>query len=192
ITPGAGAFDFARIVSLAAGEVDGEESLFALGERIRGGERSVGRWDGAGWEPVGPALGAGARDLEIFPIDGVSRVVVGGQGRVGSSFRPELHYWDGAEWRLRPGLGGDGISVLKTIETPQGLRLAAGGQITSAAGGPAGGIALYDGEQWERLAEGVGAHVTAITTVGGRIFAAGDLGVPGERYLLAAWEQGAW
>jgi hypothetical protein len=195
------------------------DALFAGGSfaTIGGtpGTTLLGRWDGAEWSAVGsPGLSTGSTNgfvtsLEVFDVFGEERLVVGGffASAGGLSDTQSLAAWNGEFWvNMGTGLvNPDAVWALTTGDIGDGQRLFAGGSFSSIGGGPAGGIAQWDGENWAPVGDGLPLTGTVTPNVFGAVvfddgsgpalYAGGRFdeidGVAGTT-LLGRFRDGAW
>src|SRR5262249_44797718 len=140
-----------------------------------GGSHAVfARWDGASWEtlPTPPcAAGCENSSIDCFAVyDG--SLVAGGE------FSPPVARWDGAGWQPM----GTSLSGGVTALTMSNGRLTAGGTFSIAGTNGLGGLAAWNGSDWEGLGEGVsvqGVHCLAVQRgdlfVGGSFIWAGSV-----------------
>ena len=152
------------------------EALFAGGAfgSIGGaaGTTLIGRWDGSEWSAVGsPGLSTGSTNgfltsMAIFDVFGTERLVAGGffASAGGISDTQSIATWDGTVWsNMGSGLTApDAVWAMATGDVGDGERLFVGGSFESIGGGPAGGIAQWDGENW--AAVGSGDPLTGLVT----------------------------
>lgn len=119
--------------------------------------RSVARWNGESWGPVGAPgqFGSGAA-TGIGTFDG--DLIVG--MATGNAHR--LRRFDGANWSSIPGdLATPAIS--KPLHFVQlGGDLVVAGDITSAGGVPMRGVARWDGQEWRSMGDGLDPQFTDI------------------------------
>ena len=140
---------------------------------------SVARWNGQGWAPVGPGLGAApslVRDLIVF------------QNELYAGTRDGVHLWTGSNWSF---LGGYGETrALAVHDDGAGERLHAGGE----------GIARWNGTFWEPLNWGGSIDIGVVRALGShddgagpRLFAGGRLRPdPLDFQNVTAWDGGTW
>jgi len=142
------------------------------GDLVAGGEflfsgstplSRIARWDGAAWQPIGPGLDGPVRTLIELP-DG--DLIAAGDFVNNGDFTQQLNLiarWDGTAWQpLGAGLSGDpGASVRALLLLPNG-DLVVGGDFLYAGGGPARGIARWDGTAWHAIDGGVDGTVLAL------------------------------
>jgi len=200
----------AGILGVLAFEVfdDGRgEALYAGGSfRFAGGvaARSIARWDGSAWSPVGAGLEGTVNALEVFD-DGSGPALFAGGLFATSPSGPfvALAKWDGVAWSLVPGAS-DGsfgsITSLAVFDGGGGPALHACGSFTSL-GGVAGtrGIARWNGSTWSSVGGGTTSGSTQVLHVhdqgsGSSLYLGGSsVSVPGvsSRPLLR-WSGSAW
>ena len=182
-------------------------ALYAGGSfRFAGGvaARSIARWDGTAWSPVGAGLEGTVAALEVFD-DGSGPALFAGGLFATSPDGPfvALAKWDGSAWSLVPGAS-DGsfgsISSLAVFDGGSGAALHACGSFASL-GGIAGtrGIARWDGSTWSSVGGGTATGSPQVLHVhddgsGPSLYLGGTaVGVPGvaARPLLR-WSGSAW
>ncbi len=137
------------VYALAVGP---NSTLYAGGMySVYGGEvRSVMRWDGKAWIPLGSGIDGSVAALAVGP-DG-SIYAGGGFTTAGGVSASCVARWDGATWHAL-GSGMDGrVSAL--VVGPDGS-IYAGGGFTTAGGVPANRIARWDGATWRALGSGI-------------------------------------
>lgn len=90
------------------------------------------------------------------------------------------------------GTGVNGTTVRAVVEYSGYLIV--GGDFTTAGGGPAAGIAVWDGSNWGSLGSGVNGTVTSLVVFGNDLYAAGTFttagGSPANR--IARWNGTSW
>ncbi|HIP72300.1 MAG TPA: hypothetical protein EYH05_13000, partial [Anaerolineae bacterium] len=139
-----------------------------------GGDGGAARFDGAAWQPFGPAEGLTAAS--------VNRLFTGADGQIWTAYdRPAqgVSYFQGGAWQpyACPPAG-------PPSDRARGAVLADDGRIWFATGA---GIAVTDGQSWEILNEGLpSANIQTIARgPDGRIWAGSDAG-------LSVWENERW
>lgn len=110
------------------------------------GLKSIARWDGQSWFPVGAGLGSGVRSLCVHDDgSGPGLYAAGAFKEAGGAICNRIAKWDGLNWsNLGEGLGiyenqgfGEGAEVLLSYDDGSGLGaalIAAGGFSSSPAG----------------------------------------------------------
>jgi hypothetical protein len=166
------------------------------GELVMGSSANgVWRWQGNGWQAIGPPAAAGIVALGSSPTGDL--IVLGQRNQAGSSL-PLLERWDGVSWTAIPltisGPPGSGWLLFAMALLPNG-DLVIGGSFQTVNGVAADNIARWDGSQWHALGSGTDGAVTALTVrqsgalvVGGGFLLAGGQPRPG----IAEWQNGSW
>ncbi len=125
-----------------------------------GTTRSVGRWDGGAWQPVGLGVGTSENsvvralavyDGQLYAAGGITILPQGTLTPIGR--------WTGATWQsVASGL----VTTINALAVHEG-RLIAGGGFALIDGVAAANLAQYDGQAWSPLAgNGVGGIVNAV------------------------------
>jgi len=147
----------------------------------------VYRLAGGAWQPVGEPHGLeGISDLAL---DGAGRLWVVGTGATGylarldgDAFTVVEDGFDGVVSRIAFGPGGD----------PERPELVVGGSFTHIGSGEFNRVALWDGDGWSALGEGVSSSVMALELGARAIYVAtSEEGTP-DRRILAAWDGREW
>jgi len=153
--------------------LDSKGNLFVGGEFTQAGNLMVNRiaeWNGSNWEAVGDGPGF---SLNSLAIDSQDHLYAGGYFYIPGS-NPSQYYgikmWDGSQWQVFGGIF-DG-SVYSLAFDSQG-QLIVGGYFNTAGGVTAHGIARWNGQTWEALADGNFSPVWSIITQGKTIYAGG-------------------
>lgn len=155
-----------------------------------------------------PSITGEVSALEVFPVNGVPRLVIGGGFQdLGPESADLLAYWDGNRWRALgtfPTLpAGASITDLEVGDLGQGLRLWI--SLTRGTGtGPLPLLFEFDGSQFSPLGPVAGSapvffvpgvNSLELATVAGtkRLFAGGGFDLPGGSVAgIAGWDGSAW
>ncbi|HRT43238.1 MAG TPA: hypothetical protein P5223_14385, partial [Phycisphaerae bacterium] len=117
----------------------------------------IARWNGATWSAMGSGMPASVNTLAVWGAD----LVAG--GRSGGFPQPFILRWDGAAWApIGAGLSGFN-GYVKSVVDYNGL-LIAGGKFDRSGTTTLNGIAAWDGQAWQSIAEPWA--VSAVTTLG--------------------------
>ncbi len=206
---GVGADEFERITEIAIYDDGAGPALYAMGnftEADGASARSLARWDGQSWEPVGDGFVTftgyyGA--MTAFDDGSGPALYIGGDfDTTGSGLVVNnIMRWDGAT--LSPvGSGANNwIDALAVFDDGSGPALYAAGGFSTAGGVPCESIARWNGQQWSPVGAGMpasGDRVNALAVfddgagpalyAGGRFTTAGAASVSN----LARWDGGAW
>ncbi len=179
----------------------------------------IARWSGESWSSLGFGLNGPVRAMAVFDDDGNGpdppALCVGGSfTHAGSVAVNRIARWNGAAWSpLGAGLAGSsGIAEVHAItrydaDGPGGAppKLCAAGRFSTAGGGAATNIALWDGAAWTPLGAGIGSSSYAVLSLAtfdedgdgpmsAALFAGGDFysagGTPAHN--LARWNGATW
>jgi hypothetical protein len=185
--------------------IDGAD-LYVGGEfDYAGGADSpvLAHWDGANWSPM-------AADIERFGKGEVHALALapGGGLYVGGEFTTidalliyNIALHDGAGWHaLGHGLTqfdtGDTPGKIYAMDTDAAGRVYVGGSLKTAGGKPVNNVALWDGQSWQPLGEGVDGDVRALVAVGDDVYVAGTFTKAGNvaANRVARWNRvsGQW
>ncbi len=202
------------VYSLTAFEHGGVTELVAGGAFKGAGTTAaygVARFDGAQWRPLGSGLGAypsvpDVRALVRIDDGRGERLYVGGRIHSAGGIQTGLLARFGAAgWEAMPSklegsssfLATESVQTLAVLETAAGPALHAGGTFVTAGGQPAGGVARWDGQQWQTFGPGLG-DVRALALFdagqGPELHAAGNFGQVGDVLVrsIARWDGFAW
>lgn len=155
-----------------------------------------------------PSISGEVAALEVFPVNGVPRLVIGGGFQdLGPESADLLAYWDGNRWRAlgtSPALpAGASITDLEVGDLGQGLRLWISLRRDNGSA-PLPLLFEFDGSQFLPLGPVAGStpgflvpgiHSLELATVAGtkRLFAGGAFDLPGSSVLgLGGWDGSAW
>jgi heavy metal-binding protein len=200
--------------SLAGGETSGLDgtarALAANGNDVYlggdftqvGGVRAsrVAKWDGHRWSALGGGVNGTVWAIAVSGRD----VYVGGEfTEAGGKSAPGIARWDGRQWSAL----GQGISGCRDVFTAptvyalavRGAQVYAGGRFVKAGGAAANGIALWDGQTWAALGEGVRTGIydgviRALALRGDDLYAGGQFATAGDAvvYNIARWNGRRW
>ncbi len=170
-----------------------EGSLYAcLDSAVTGGFRSVVRWTGAEWEPIGTIPDVTALHVyrgqlyavgnATWVLSGGAWAVVGGLSVGGTSpltYRDRLvvaplALWDESSWSF-PGGGAGAVGDVRALVSWNGNLIAGGPNLTGIGGVVARGVASWDGSAWMPMGRGLGG-LQSLTTAGGDLYATSFLG----------------
>ena len=122
--------------------------------------RNIARWDGSGWEPLGPGVTSMVQSLGVFDIDGSGplhpRLFAGGQFDFAGGLKADgLGMWDGDQWSGVPGWSHGPVQTMAVFDDDgPGLNkpaLFVGGLFNNTPAGLGNQIAKWDGQQWFTL-----------------------------------------
>lgn len=185
--------------------IDGA-NVYAGGEFDYAGGSDIpvlAHWNGAEWTAM-------ADDIERFGKGEVNALALTGDGGiyVGGAFTTidsllinNIALHDGAGWHaLGQGLTqsdtGDTPGKIYAMETDAAGRVYVGGNFKTAGGKPVNNIALWDGQAWHPLGEGVDGDVRALVAVGDDVYVAGTFTKAGNMAAnrVARWNRntGQW
>ncbi len=164
--------------------------------------RRIARWDGSAWHALGTGLDGLALAMITWDSDGDSeapgRLVVGGNfARAGGIDAQALAQWDGTNWRDLGNFETATVRALATFDAdgpgPDAARLVAGGMFTRLGGVAARNVAVWDGEKWSPLGDGLAheIHALAVYDADGEGPLPAALIAGGER-TLSRWDGAAW
>jgi hypothetical protein len=164
-------------------------SLHAAGRLwAPGGDEAVMRWNGASWEPVGPAMDHDTTCLTVYN----NELIAGGlfAGFSDDTWAPHLARWNGTTWQPVSG----GVSGYPFALGEFNNELIAGGELTHAADVEVMNVARWNGARWRPLTGGLGGSVRAFHEHNGTLIAGGLLTTAGgqEAGLLAGWNGQEW
>lgn len=191
---------FLQTPNVRALAFDSEGNLYVSGIFFNAGEVSatnVARWDGDAWH----ALGAGTNQSTLaIAVDSNDDVYFGGRfTQAGGEPASGIARWDGEAWHPL----GSGLTL--PFLTGAAFALAidgedvvyVGGAITGAGGNPVFNVAMWNGEDWSSVGQGLeGGTVLALRydETQGLVYAGGRFTASGEQALdrVAAWDGMAW
>lgn len=131
--------------------------------------RSVARWDGATWSPLGSGMDSGLPRVLALAVMPNGDLVAGGIfATAGGVPAIRVARWDGASWSaLGGGVGSTPVFysppivyVSALLPLPNG-DLLVGGAFSVAGGLPASGCARWDGSNWSAVSNGGGGFVAS-------------------------------
>ena len=154
---------------------------------------NIASWDGANWS----ALGYGV-DYTVFALEATANEVYVGGSFTNAYNAPfsgptvnRIAKWSsGAGWQaLGAGIGGT-VNVIKQ----SGGLVYVGGSFTTAGGGTANRIAVWDGANWSTLGTGLGGTVNAILVDGSDVYVGGSFTTAGGNTAraIAKWDGSVW
>jgi hypothetical protein len=173
------------------------------------GADNVARWDGSNWWNLGGStskgMGVGLDFVQcLFILTNSGSVPAGLYAggpfpTAGSTNANCVAYFDGTNWNaLGAGISGSFFSSTRVSAlTTDGTYLYAGGNFTNAgAYTGVGGIAAWDGNNWNPLYYGLDGNVNALTVDGyGYVWVGGaftNINYVGSSKGLAQWNSGSW
>jgi hypothetical protein len=142
-------------------------ALFATGRFLRAGGRAANRivrWDGADFQVPGNGLNGDGAALAVFDDGAGPALYAGGSfWRAGVIEAANVAKWDGRRWSPLAGPGGQGVGggrdepvlAVHAHDDGRGPALYVAGELTSAGGELARGVARWDGARWEALGSGL-------------------------------------
>ena len=154
---------------------------------------NIAFWDGANWSALGYGVDYNVTALETT----ADEVYVGGSftnaynAPFSGPIVNRIAQWSsGAGWQaLGAGVGGT-VNVIKQ----SGGLVYVGGSFTTAGGGTANRIAVWDGANWSTLGNGLGGTVNAILVDGSDVYVGGSFTTAGGNTAraIAKWNGGTW
>ncbi len=175
--------------------------------------KSVARWDGSAWQPMGSGLAVGTSFADIPSVLALetynNELYAGGDFlQSGSTSTPLIARWDGSTWQSvgggLKGSGGFAFTQVNDLIVYQNKLIAAGDFTTAggAGGVPASRIAAWDGAGWSALGAGIGGgyngqffpEVTSLAVHGGSLYVAGAFEFAGGQAIqhVARWNGTSW
>ncbi|MCP4545823.1 MAG: T9SS type A sorting domain-containing protein [bacterium] len=171
--------------------VSHDGSLYAAGWFIEASgqtARSVARWDGSEWHPLGVGIGG-----TCFSICGHgAEIIVGGafEEMGDDTVAGRIAAWNGSTWSTMNGGMDDRVYDL----TVYGSDIVAAGSFRLAGGVIASRLAAWDGSQWREFAGGADDAVVALDTGETELFAGGSFSTIGgiDAGGMALWNGSMW
>lgn len=142
-------------------------ALFATGRFLRAGGRAANRivrWDGVDFQGPGNGLNGDGAALAVFDDGRGPALYAGGSfWRAGVIEAANVAKWDGRRWSPLAGPGGQGVGggreepvvAMHAHDDGRGPALYVVGELTSAGGELARGVARWEGDSWEALGTGL-------------------------------------
>jgi hypothetical protein len=172
---------------------------------VAGGQtaKSVARWNGMEWSPVGGGMDDAVFALAVFDdgSGGGPALYAGGSFTLaGGTAASRIARWNGRTWSPVSSGMSSSVFALETFDDGSGggPKLFAGGAFTSAGGSLANRVARWDGSMWVALGTGTNNTVLSLEAfhdgtrsrlyVGGQFSTAG--GEPASR--IASWDGRSW
>ncbi len=163
---------------------------------------SIAKWDGAGWQALGPGVFGAVRALAVFDDGGGSALYAAGdvENIGGPSGTPvgRIARWNGSTWSaLGAGLDGT-VTALAVWNDGGGSALYAAGDFATAGGQPASRTAKWNGSTWSALGSGLDGEVKELAVfddgAGSALYATGAFTTAGGRPAAGAarWDGAAW
>ncbi len=175
--------------------------------------KSVARWDGSAWHPMGNGLAVGtsfADTPSVLALETYNGELYAGGDflQSGLASTPLIARWDGSAWQsVGGGLVGNGgfaFTQVNDLIVYQN-RLIAAGDFTTAGGAggvPASRIAAWDGSAWSALGAGIGGgfngqffpEVASLAVHEGSLYVAGAFELAGGQAIqhVARWDGSDW
>jgi hypothetical protein len=131
--------------------------------------KQIAKWNGTQWFELGNGIGTPPNEPVRALFDDGTLYAAGNFTTAGGAAANRVAKWDGTEWSaLGSGIINCGVVALTVFDDavfplPPSLALYAGGQFTSAGGGPVSNIAKWNGTQWSSVGSGVNGVVWALT-----------------------------
>ncbi|MCH8259568.1 MAG: hypothetical protein IIC46_05115 [Planctomycetes bacterium] len=164
------------------GSGPGEPALFAGGTFTTAGGivvNGIAKWNGVKWSSLGIGLGGGGAEggadtLAVFDADGAgpdspALYVGGGFDSAGSVDAFNIAKWDGAEWSALGAGTNQTVSALRVHDDdgagPNPAMLYVGGAFTMVGGLNTKGIAVWSGDAWFPLGEGMAGSSWSVMTL---------------------------
>lgn len=193
--------------SLLVADVFGDDLLFAGGEFERIGSDDVNYiavFDGRDWAAMGVGLDRPVHAMAIHDDGlGPALYVAGDFEYAGGAPASHVAHWDGESWSPV----GEGLSrrfmqarvtALAVADLGEGPRLFAAGTFNRSGETHLWYVAVWDGESWQPLGEGLSPQVFSLgiveTPEGSRLLAGGAFVIrrDGSQPGVAAWDGSTW
>ncbi|MGA2747387.1 MAG: hypothetical protein ABSG59_01315 [Verrucomicrobiota bacterium] len=158
----------------------------------------IAAWNGSAWSALGSGMNNGVSSLAV---SGGTLYAGGGFVTAGGVTVNSIAAWNGNAWSaLGSGLTGNaapGFSIFVSALAVSGGTLYAGGDITTAGGVTARGVAAWNGSNWSALGSGLSGYlgqVDALAVSGGTLYAGGAFTTAGGVTAngIAAWNGSNW
>lgn len=164
--------------------------------------RSVAKWDGTSWSPLGTGISYGVvTAFEIFDDGSGPALYMGGYFETVDGI-PVSHIakWNGVSWSALGSGTNDMVWGLKTFDDGSGPALYVGGDFTVAGGISVGRVAKWNGSTWSAVGTGTGMNKRVRSLeifdagIGERLFAGGSFTeVDGQAAgYMASWTGSTW
>ena len=202
---GAGGMALTTIVYALKGFDDGSgPALYAGGMFTHAGGvpvNHIARWDGSSWSSLGTGVIGAIVALETFDDGSGPALFAGGSfTSAGGVPASRIAKWNGVSWSaLGSGLSTNTCHALAVFDDGGGPALFAGGDFTTAGGGPANRVAKWNGSSWAPLGSGIASGVVNALTVfddgsGPALFAGGSFNSAGGATAnnVAKWDGASW
>ena len=156
--------------------------------------RSVARWDGSQWHPMGHGLHQNVHDLLVYNDQLYASVQLYiTQGELQWDTLVTLARWDGTSW-VDLGFHTDSTEHFHDMTIWDG-KLIVTGHFFEAEGAPGNNIAAWDGTQWSRLGDGLGEWVWEVAVYNNELYALGEFqqtgaGIPAS--FIARFDGSQW
>ena len=197
----------ARVEVLARVDRPGGADVYAGGLFSAAGgvpASNIVRWDGAGWQVLGPGLDGLVYDIVAFDDGSGPSIFVAGEFDFAGTLQVNnVARWDGLAWHALdngiPGTPGFGarVETLTVHDDGTGPAIYAGG-FFDLVGQPSRNVAKWDGTAWIPLGTGVGGEVRVLASfdsgTGPALYVGGNLQWAGPVQLntMAKWQGGTW
>ncbi len=156
----------------------------------------LAQWDGSVWSGMGGGLN---RSVNALLLDNEGFLYAGGNfDSAGGIKSKSIAKWDGKKWSpLGSGLnvkGNDGGNYVAKLAFDKKGRVIAGGVFDSAGGVAVHYLAMWDGNRWSSMGQGMDALVSAFANdSSGNLYAAGPLTVSSRwKASVARWDGERW
>ena len=183
---------FERVLALVA--KDGR--LFAGGDlETFGSLANLMVWDGASWSPADSGTSG---DIDRLSVSDGSVAAAGSFDVAGSvvAHNAAVYDIDLGEWSAMKTADAGGIrGVVNALAFGENGEVYAGGRFSTAGGAIARNVAVWDGESWSPLGEGLHWEVGELQVYEGTLFAGAERHTLADTALaLASWNrtQGSW